>query len=59
MLLEIVSFLKHNGMLQAKQMTDVPFSLPSIAQYAHRFASFGNLVNALHDYQSIQVGPSS
>ena len=33
MLLEIVSFLKHNGMLQAKQMTNVPLSLPSIAQY--------------------------
>ena len=32
-----LSFTKHNGMLQAKQMTNVLFSLLSIAQYAHRF----------------------
>ena len=30
-------FTKHNGMLQAKQITNVLFSLPFIAQYAHRF----------------------
>ena len=32
-----LSFTKHNGMLQAKQMANVLFSLLSIAQYAHRF----------------------
>ena len=46
-------------MLQVKQMTNVLFSLPSIAQYAHRFRIVGNLINVIHDYQSIQVGPSS
>ena len=34
-------------------------SFPSIARYAHRFALFGNVVNVLHDYQSIQVSFSS
>ena len=38
MLLETVfSFTKHNGMLQAKQMTNVLSSLRCMAQYAHRF----------------------
>ena len=37
MLLEqFLSFTKHNGMLQAKQMANVLLSLPSIAQYIHR-----------------------
>ena len=34
-------------------------TFPSIARYAHRFALFGNVVNVLHDYQSIQVSFSS
>ena len=50
---QFISFTKRNGMLQAKQMTNVLFS------YTHRFASFGNLLNVLHDYQSTQVGSSS
>ena len=34
---QFLSFTKHNGMLQAKQMTNALFSLPSIAQYAGCF----------------------
>ena len=34
---KFLSFNKDNGMLQAKEMSNVLFSLPSIAQYVHRF----------------------
>ena len=48
---QFLSFTKYNGMIQAKQMTNVLFSLRSIAQYTYCFASSGNLVNDFHDYQ--------
>ena len=56
---QFLSFTKHNGMLQAKQMTNVLFFYPPLHSTRIVFASFGNLVNVLHDYQSIQVGSSS
>ena len=56
---QFLPFTKHNGMLQAKQMTNVLFSLPSIHSTPIVFASFGNLVNVLHDYQSIHVSSPS
>ena len=46
-------------MLQAKQKTNVLFPLPSIAHTRIVFVSFGNLVNVIRNFQSIQVGSSS
>ena len=59
MLLETVSFTKHNGMLQSKQRRISYFLYPPLHSTHIVFASFGSLINVLHDYQPFQVGFSS
>ena len=56
---QFLSFPKHNGMLQAKQMTNVQFLYSPLHSARIVLASFANLVDVLHGYQSIQVGYSS